>query len=116
MAAWPSTLPEFSLLDGHLEAPQGTMLRTEVDAGPPMKRARYTAEVTRFSVPLLLSAAQVATLETFYLTTLGQGVDPFDYEHPRTHAIVEVEFVSRPTYIPAGAGYYRTMLELEMFP
>ena len=112
MAAWPSGLPQLSLLEGAFEAGQGVTVRSEVDVGPAKVRRRYTDEVVRFSVPLILTAAQVDILETFYSTTLD-AIDPFDWTHPRTRVAVSFAFVSRPSYSPIGAGFYQTSLELE---
>ena len=114
MAAWPSTLPQASLLEGALETVQDATIRTEMDVGPAKRRRRYTAVVRRFSVPLILTVDQVATLETFYDSTLSGGVDAFDWLHPRTGASVSLAFVSRYQLQPIGAGYYRALLELEL--
>lgn len=115
MAAWPSSLPQRPLLEGAAEQGQGTVVRTDMDVGPAKLRRRYTAEVTRFDVSLILTTAQVATLETFYDTTL-QGVDPFDWTHPRTLAAASLRFITRPGYQPIGAGYWRTAFALEVLP
>ena len=116
MAAWPAALPQLSLLEGALEAPQDATIRSEMDVGPAKRRRRYTWSPRRFSVPLILTVAQVATLETFYVTTLGGGVDAFDWLHPRTAAAVSFAFVGRYQLLPIGAGYYQVMLELELQP
>jgi hypothetical protein len=114
MAAWPAGLPQASLLEGALETVQDATVRTEMDVGPAKRRRRYTAVVRRFSVPLILTLDQVATLETFYDSTLSGGVDAFDWLHPRTGASVSLAFVSRYQLQPIGAGYYRALLELEL--
>lgn len=116
MAAWPSALPPLALLEGSFEASQGVVLRSEVDSGPPKTRPQYTAEIVRFSHPLVLTTAEVEILETFYWTTLNRGVDEFDWTHQRKLTTVSVSFLARPTYTPIGAGYWRTSLELEMLP
>lgn len=114
MAAWPSSLPQLSLLAGAAETVQDATIRSEMDVGPAKRRRRYTAAVRRFSVPLILTVAQVATLETFYETTLSGGVDAFDWVHPRTLAAVSLAFVARYQLQPIGAGYYQVVLELEL--
>lgn len=116
MAAWPSSLPQLSLLEGAAESPTDPVIRTDMDVGPAKRRARYTWAPRRFTVPLVLTTAQVATFETFYESTLGYGVDAFDWTHPRTLASVSFAFVRRPDFAPIGAGYWRTSLDLELQP
>lgn len=116
MATWPAGLPQRPLLQGASEQGQGTVVRTDMDVGPAKLRRRYTAEITRFDIALILTTAQVATLETFYDSTVNGGVDPFDWSHPRTLAAAEFRFVSRPAYQPLGADYWRTAFVLEVLP
>lgn len=116
MAAWPGSLPQLSLLAGALETVQDGTIRTEMDAGPAKRRRRYTAVVRRFTVPLVLTTDQVATLETFYDSTLQGGVDAFDWTHPRTGAAVSLAFVARYQLTPIGGGYYQVILDVEAQP
>lgn len=116
MAAWPASLPQKPLADGFAESAVSSVVRTEMDAGPAKMRRRYTVDVRVYSMDLLLTTAQVSTLETFYRSTLGQ-VDPFDWIDHRTGAAVSYRFRSPPAYLEAGApGYWRTTLDLEVLP
>jgi len=116
MATWPAGLPQTPLADGFGEAAVSSVVRTEMDVGPAKMRRRYTAEVRVYGMGLLLTTAQVATLETFYRTTLAQ-VDPFDWVDFRTGAACAYRFRTAPSYTEAGApDYWRTTLDLEKLP
>lgn len=114
MAAWPSSLPQYPLATQFSEVSRGGLIVTEMDAGPPKRRRRYTAEMTRFNYGLVLTETQVNTLETFWETTLSMGVDAFDWVHPRTKSAASLAFVTRPTYVPAGAGYWTAQFNLDL--
>lgn len=116
MATWPSGLPQKPLAEGFAEQPQPNILRSDMDVGPAKMRKRYTSVIRVYGMELLLTTAQVATLETFYYTTLG-CVDEFDWLDHRTGAAASYRFRSAPSYSLAGApGYWRTSLDLEALP
>jgi hypothetical protein len=116
VATWPAGLPQKPLADGFSEQAQPIILRTDMDVGPAKMRRRYTSEVRVYGMEMLLTTAQVATLETFYYSTLD-CVDPFDWLNHRTGAAATYRFRSPPAYSEAGApGYWRTSLDLESFP
>jgi len=118
--SWPATLPQKQFL-GTTFNPQDNVLRTDMETGPPSRRKRFTAIYTDVDVPLLLTGAQVQTLETFYNTTLESGALEFDWEHPITDATVSYSFRSPPTYDLIGGGTpdtrtYATTLRLRIEP
>lgn len=115
MALWPSTLPQQVLAADYVESADANTIRSDVDVGPAKLRRRYTAEVKVFQIGLVLTAAQVATLETFYDATLGV-VDPFDWTHPRTLAAASFRFRSRPEYRALGRSLFRAAFALELLP
>ena len=116
MTAWPGTLPSAPLLENFQELLPDTAIRTDMDTGPVKLRQRTTAGVGSLMVSYLLSAAQTATLDAFYETTLAGGSTAFDYTHPRTNATVSCRFVSPPEYTPANGTYYKVTLMLEVLP
>lgn len=89
-----------------MEQRQSGKIRTNMDAGPPFVRKRFSATETRISDTLLLTKAQTETLDAFYRTTLNGGVDLFDWTHPRTGSSVQIEIESDPVYRPQGAGLW----------
>lgn len=116
MASWPAGLPQTPLADGFGESAVSSVVRTDMDVGPAKMRRRYTAEVRVYSMGLLLTTAQVATLEAFYRSTLAE-VDPFDWVDHRTGSAASYRFRSPPAYSEAGApGYWQTTLDLEVLP
>lgn len=115
MAVWPASLPQRALLADFAEAADTNVIRSDMEFGPGKVRRRYTAEVKVYQVGLMLTTAQVATLETFYDSTLG-AVDPFDWLDQRTLTAAVYRFRSRPEYRPVGGGWWRTSLALEKLP
>ena len=67
-------------------------------------------------VSYVLSRAQVAVLEGFYLSTLAGGSLAFDFQHPRTEATVNCRFKKAPDYVSLNGDYFRVGLELEVLP
>lgn len=101
MAAWPASLPQDPLAPEYSERGGGNVVRTQMDVGPPKLRRRYTGEITEYAIGLYLTQAQVATLETFYTTTLVHGTTAFDWKDFRSGASKSYTFASRPIYAPA---------------
>lgn len=114
MPAWPSSLPGMNS-EGFLEEDQDNILRTTVDAGPELRRRRFTAVPTRIKGTLQLDSTEVATLLAFYRDTLSDGVLDFDWEHPRTEAAAVMSFRRFPK-ITGGPFNYTVALELEIKP
>jgi len=113
--SWPGTLPQTPTTGGYEEAPPDLTIRTEMDAGQAKRRRRFTAGPREFSVSFVLTKAQVATLDTFYVTTLKGGSLSFDWFHPRTGAAGEFAFVGRPNYRESDGGWEAGM-KLEQLP
>lgn len=116
MAAWPATLPQRPNADGYQEQKADITLRSPMDAGPPKMRPLYRSAPTDLLVPLILTTAQRATLETFYESTLGFGTAPFDWVHPSTEAAASLMFTGRPGYTPFAPGYWQVTLQLRIWP
>ena len=116
MTAWPDTLPASPLLDGFRESAPDTILRTDMEQGPAKIRQRTTAAVRTLTLRFLMSTAQVATLETFYLTTLHGGTAPFDFTHPRTGDTVSCRFTAPPQYAVTNGNFFKISFTLEILP
>jgi len=114
--AWPGTLPQTVLNAGYSETVPDTLLRSAMDTGPAKVRSRFTVGIPEFKYPEIMTTAQVATLDTFYKTTLGNGALPFTWVNARTGAAADFRFLKPPTYDAIGAGNYRVMLYLEILP
>lgn len=113
---WPNTLPAAPLVEGFHETPGQTAVRTQMEQGPAKVRRRTTAGVDSMSLLLLLSKAQVATLESFFSDTLAGGALGFAYTHPRTGLSVTCRFTAPPQYTPTNGNYFKAALSLEVLP
>ena len=114
---WPAGLPELVAVDGYEERPPDTALRTRMDAGPAKVRRRFTAGTRPLSVQLDIDAAQVETLDSFYMAALQGGALAFDWTHPRTQAAATLRFLRPPVYRPRTSdAAWRATLELEILP
>ena len=113
--AWPAALPDSPLL-GHAEDFPDLVQRTEMDAGPAKLRRRFTDTARLVQFPVLLTDAQAAALESFYVTTLAGGALRFSLRHPRTNAVREFRFTAPPSVTLITPGRWRAALALELMP
>ena len=96
-ALWPASLPQRFLQDpGTSENPPDVVVETQMDAGPPKARRRFTAGFRLVGGSLALTHAQRATLDTFYMDTLEGGALTFDWIHPITSAPATFRFMPQP--------------------
>lgn len=118
MTVWPASLPQDVLVDAYNEAFADNLVEIPVANGPPKRRRRFTKAPPRdFTVLIEIDRTQAATLDTFFHTTLKDGLDSFTFPHPRTQATVSMQFqVGKPPalkFLP-GAQLLRTPLHLEV--
>jgi hypothetical protein len=116
MATWPPSLPQYVLVEGYSESPPENTIRSANDVGPPKARQRSTTAPRPFTLKQFLTKTQVATLDTFYVTTLGYGASIFDWVHPRTGDAADFRFVSSPSYESLGGTAWMVTLNLELMP
>lgn len=116
MATWPASLPQSVQQQGYGEPFGNTAIRSEVDKGPAKMRQRFTAAISNFNITMILTTAQVATLETFYITTLAGGTAQFTWVHPRTAAAVTTMRFVKPPQISALGANYTAAMALEVLP
>ena len=83
MPAWPTDLPS-PLLGGYSESPPNMVIASSTDTGPGKVRLRTTAGVRPLQWSFILTAAQVASLDTFFITTIKGGSLSFTATDPRT--------------------------------
>jgi hypothetical protein len=78
--AWPNTLPEHPLREGYGERDPDTLLQTEMDAGAPKARQRFTAGTREIRCRVKLqNQAQKDALVAFRQATLAGGALPFTW-------------------------------------
>ena len=112
---WPASLPQNILSQGYSEAFADNRIRTSMDIGPAKVRRRGTVAVIPIRGNIIVTAAQLETLETFYNDTLYNGALRFAWKNPRTEEAVEMRFTDTPTWFQEDA-YYRVNLALEILP
>lgn len=117
-SAWPGTLPQALLLAGASKGLGDGLLEYQPDTGPSITRRRTTAVMRPLVGSMMLTDTQVATFETFYLTTLMNGALPFTFPDPISGATLLVKFTKAtpPSYAPQGANNYLLSLSLMVLP
>jgi hypothetical protein len=63
----------------------------------------------------IITAADEATLDSFYTSDTASGSLSFSWTHPRTNSVVNARFVQPPQYGWVD-GYYTAQLQLEILP
>lgn len=87
------------------EIHQDNIRRTEMDAGPPKVRRRYTAKVRTFSGQLFLTNTEKKTLESFFSSDCADGAIPFTWVHPFDNTSASMRFVGAPQYQHVSGAY-----------
>lgn len=112
-AVWPASLPEFPRLEGFDESGDGNVWRTQVDAGPPIYRPKYTKEIVQLPISLNMTDAQVATFRTFYRPTIAWGSLSFEWENFLDGGTIEYCMTSRPRFGRLGPDLWRVEFGVE---
>ena len=118
MSTWPVTLPQSPLIEGYSETLANIVVRTDMDAGPPKVRKRFTSAALPFKMSMILTGEQMETLDEFFTDTCNGGATAFDWEHPRLGDSGDgsFRFVGQPTVSVAGPDLYRVEFQVEMLP
>jgi hypothetical protein len=117
MTTWPSTLPQCPIMN-FSEQRQRNVVAFEPDVGPPKMRRRSTAVAVTTSVTFRMSTTQLAAFNTFYETTLSDGVLPFDWAHPVTKVTYSWMFDAKeaPTVERMSPQHHRVSFNLLRLP
>lgn len=110
MATWPSNLPV--TLDNYSETPPDRIIRSSMEVGPQKMRRRSSAQVRKVSLSLMLTDAQLVTLNTFYDTNDALA---FDFIDLRTNTAVRARFAGVPKY-NKDDYLWSVSVELEYLP
>ena len=119
-SSWPASLPAPLAAGTSSIKPTDDIIKSSVDAGLPKYRRRFTAVPAVFACNVLLTQAQVNTLEAFYSTTLN-AVGLFNWTDYSTGLTATFGFTKRPSYqhVANTAGsnmLWIASLELERQP
>lgn len=121
MATWPASLPQTLLYD-LTGMRQAGKVRSQMDTGPAKQRKRFTAVAKEYDGALILTQAQVATFNTFYETTLGEGAVSFDWIDPYLDTSASLRFRAEPEVTLVRPSdtlanrLYRVTMPLERLP
>ncbi|ANT39919.1 hypothetical protein RGUI_0846 [Rhodovulum sp. P5] len=117
MAVWPS-IPFFVARDGwQRTGPENAVLRTDMETGPAKQRRRTTAAPKRWSGAIpSLTAAELASFETFFDTTLQTGALSFTATDPADETVKTFRFVGGYRVTQPDPGVFRVAAELEVLP
>lgn len=102
---WPNTLPQDFLIEGYSESPPDNLIRQPMEIGPEKVRRRQTSAIQPINALQYMTTAQLAYLQTFYITTSYYGALAMDLPHPRTGSTVEARFSKPPSYAKRGMGW-----------
>lgn len=112
-SVWPGTLPQYVNQDAFREQRVDNTIRTQSDGGSVKLRRRFTAVPVKYTISLTLTAAQKATLDGFYVTTLKDGSLPFEWVLPAEQTTKDFIFMASPQYTAVGPSTYMVQLELQ---
>jgi hypothetical protein len=76
---------------------QDARVRSTVDHGPPKMRRRFTAAYRAWDFSIYVTGSEKAVLETWYTSTLSQGVTAFDWTD-ETGTVGSFRFMRPPRY------------------
>ena len=99
---FPTKNPQRS---GWKEVLVSATITAPVDQGVSKKRARYSYQIYNYHCTYRLTTAERATFLTFFNTTLGKGVDNFDWDHPITGSTLQVRFKTEPNFMASGVDH-----------
>jgi len=92
---WPASLPDCP--QSWQETEIDVLIRTEMDVGIEKTRRRYTGKRMAVQVSWTITANLYHVFIDFFETTLKQGIDTFDYDHPITKVATEYRFTEPPS-------------------
>lgn len=115
MTDWPETLPTNWQSDGFYEELPDLDILSPVDFGPDIGRKRGTATTYPIGGNMKLTAAQWATLSTFYLSVTRSL--PFNFVHDlEPEVTLSVKFAKPPRRVPATPGRFLVNIDFLVQP
>ena len=114
--AWAATLPQELFVAGYGQSAPAVTIKSNMDAGPAKVRRRFTAGVEPVSGTMIMTAAQLATLDTFFNDTLLGGSLRFSWTKPPAHSVAcEMRFTEVPNWTKVEEEY-EVSLSFEVLP
>jgi hypothetical protein len=136
MVSWPSTLPQYLLVQGFGQSLPEGRVRSANDVGPPKVRRRSSQNIYTITGQMVMTFDQWADLQTFVNSTTGGGTLPFLFRDPlsKIEPKLEIDFTAGTALIqgmpllvrfgetlPAisealGSDLVRVTMDLEVLP
>lgn len=112
---WPTaaSFPEAPLLSGNEEGIADTVIKTDMEVGPPKVRQRSSVGYNSGSYGFHMTATNLLALETFYKTTCSGGSEVFEWKHPRTGSTVNWLFTAPPTWTQLKNALYLVNIQVK---
>jgi len=112
---YPASLPQ-KHFRGVTEERQTATLRSQMDTGAPKVRKQFTAAVRNIDIPMVFTAAQRATFDTFFITTLNEGASSFTWVDPVDDSTNITYRFKKPPKMTKVAGEWKCVFNLEVLP
>ena len=113
---WPETLPQSFLHSGYSEKIPDNLQRTFIlKGGPEPTRKITTSNPVQVHGNMVMTKAQIATLDSFYKVTTVFGVLPFYFKYHLTSGKYPTEFSKPPTWKLVGDDVWAVNLFFEMY-
>jgi len=113
MPAFPASLP--SRPQSYNEDFPENTIRTNMDTGPAKVRKRQSAGTRPFICSYILDSTEVATLDTFFVTTVESGALSFTMDNPRTGSN-ETFRMSEPPKVSGSGPLFNASIRIEKLP
>ena len=114
--AWHVDLPQELFIAGYGQSFPAVTIKSDMDAGPAKVRRRFTAGVEPVTGTMIMTAAQLVILDTFFNTTLLGGSLRFSWTKPPAHSVAcEMRFTEVPSWTKVE-GDYEVSLSFEVLP
>lgn len=117
VAIWPGTLPQSPLLAGYQEQRGEGRRFSQTDTGPGKVFRKTSAYVRPLNINILMTTAQLETLEEFYQNDLDEGALPFELPNPRATGTILVRFKENGLSWDSPNGlHFVVQMQLEIMP
>ena len=98
---WPSTLPQYVLVDGYNKTLLSNTVVSQNSVGPTKVRRRNTKKIYNYTVNMPMTKTELNTFETFFTNTIGYGALSFNFPDPEdSDEEIEVRLITTES-----AGY-----------
>lgn len=113
MDSWPISLQQKLNADSFQMKYGKTALRTDMEVGPAKVRSRFTDAVDLYTCSVLLDMTEKTTFDTFFKTTLNNGINSFLFNDPFTGSPATFRFSDEPTLRPLGGLTFQLSMAWE---